>query len=1234
MSFTAADSQQPWQGIAFQGAGASASRLENCRIEGASGINAGNARSVVYIENAAPTITGCTLNGAGTGQHGIWVYSGDATLTNNTLSGFPGTGIWINSGAPTVTGNTLSGSGTGIRIEGGGGGLYQNNRLTDNTVGISVSYSNHNPVVGANSYARNAQADMIADGTITTAAGWDDPGSTTYQVGSLTVAAGTRLTIGTGRTLKFGANGTLWVNGALTASGVSFTAADSQQPWQGIAFQGAGASASRLENCRIEGASGINAGNARSVVYIENAAPTITGCTVNGIGNDSYGIWVNGNATITNNTLSGFGNGKAIWVAGGSPTVTGNTIIGNSNMLSVNRIGTGTGTVISNPAGIDCGATCAASFTSGASVTLSATADTGSSFAGWSGAGCSGTGSCIVTMDAAKTVTATFTAVAPTSYALTVSKTGTGNGTVTGPGIDCGSDCTENYTSGTSVTLSATADTGSSFAGWSGAGCSGTGSCSVTMDAAQSVTATFNTLTEVRPETISAGDFYTCGLKGDGTVACWGIGYFGETTPPAGTFTQLSAGGFHTCGLKTDGTVACWGAGAANTGYPYGQATPLPGTFTQVSAGYLHTCGVKSDGTVACWGAGTTNAASSPNYGQAIPPAGIFTQVSAGYWHTCGLKTDGTVACWGDNENDRATPPAGTFTQLSAGNFHTCGVKTDGIVACWGYNHEGQATPPTGAFLQVSAGGYHTCGVQTDGTVACWGAGTTVTGSDPDYGQALPPSDLFTELSAGQYHTCGVKSDGAVTCWGDNRYGQLGPTLTVTKAGNGTGTVTSDPAGIDCGDTCTTTYPPLTATAVTLTAAPTSGSTFTGWSGACSGVSICTVTVDTAKTVTATFNTGAPTTYLLTVSKAGTGDGKVTGKGIKCGNDCTETYASGTTVTLTATVTTGSTFAGWSGACTGTAATCTVTMTAAQNVTATFTQPVLTVTKAGSGAGTVASRPAGINCGDDCSEPYKLNTTVTLIATPANGSAFTGWSGCTPLETNPRRCTVEMSADQTVTAIFTPLPVLTVTKAGSGAGTVASRPAGINCGDDCSEPYKLNTTVTLIATPANGSAFTGWSGCTPLETNPRRCTVEMSADQTVTAIFTPLPVLTVTKAGSGAGTVASRPAGINCGDDCSEPYKLNTTVTLIATPANGSAFTGWSGCTPLETNPRRCTVEMSADQTVTAIFNTTTLGTYAPTPTLYKTSMGLDAVASSPVRDTYDPNPIVIPVSITSNGPG
>ncbi len=81
--------------------------------------------------------------------------------------------------------------------------------------------------------------------------------------------------------------------------------------------------------------------------------------------------------------------------------------------------------------------------------------------------------------------------------------------------------------------------------------------------------------------------------------------------------------------------------------------------------------------------------------------------------------------------------------------------------------------------------------------------------------------------------------------------------------------------------------------------------------------------------------------YTLTINEASAGSGTVTGTGIYCGGDCTESYASGTTVTLTATPANGSTFTGWSGACSGTGA-CTITMDAAKSVTATFT-PVATV---------------------------------------------------------------------------------------------------------------------------------------------------------------------------------------------------------------------------------------------------------------------------------------------------
>jgi fibronectin type III domain protein/List-Bact-rpt repeat protein len=76
--------------------------------------------------------------------------------------------------------------------------------------------------------------------------------------------------------------------------------------------------------------------------------------------------------------------------------------------------------------------------------------------------------------------------------------------------------------------------------------------------------------------------------------------------------------------------------------------------------------------------------------------------------------------------------------------------------------------------------------------------------------------------------------------------------LTVSKAGTGFGTVASSPAGLDCGTSCSVAFP--TGTAVTLSATPASGSTFGGWSGACTGTGTCTVTLDADRSVAATFN--------------------------------------------------------------------------------------------------------------------------------------------------------------------------------------------------------------------------------------------------------------------------------------------------------------------------------------------------------------------------------------------
>jgi hypothetical protein len=160
--------------------------------------------------------------------------------------------------------------------------------------------------------------------------------------------------------------------------------------------------------------------------------------------------------------------------------------------------------------------------------------------------------------------------------------------------------------------------------------------------------------------------------------------------------------------------------------------------------------------------------------------------------------------------------------------------------------------------------------------------------------------------------------------------------LAIVKSGTGTGSVTSSPAGIDCGGTCSGEFE--SGTSVTLTATPATGSTFAGWSGAgCTGTGTCTVTLDAAKNVTATFPLNS---YLLSITKAGSADGTVVSDlaGINCGGDCTESYPYGTRVTLTASPASGATLKEWRGACTGTNATCNLTLTGAVTATAVFSQ--------------------------------------------------------------------------------------------------------------------------------------------------------------------------------------------------------------------------------------------------------------------------------------------------------
>jgi hypothetical protein len=170
--------------------------------------------------------------------------------------------------------------------------------------------------------------------------------------------------------------------------------------------------------------------------------------------------------------------------------------------LSITLAGAGSGSV-SDGSSLTCAASCQHQYPQGTVVHLTATPAAGSSFAGWAGGGCSGTGTCTVTMAADQTVTATFGTIPPVTHTLSVSGSGSGSGSVSSipAGISCGSACSHAFAAGTPVTLTATAGSGSTFGGWSGGGCSGTGTCTVTLNGDTTVTADFTIVQPPQPRT-------------------------------------------------------------------------------------------------------------------------------------------------------------------------------------------------------------------------------------------------------------------------------------------------------------------------------------------------------------------------------------------------------------------------------------------------------------------------------------------------------------------------------------------------------------------------------------------------------------------------------------------------------------------------------------------------------------------------------------------------------------
>jgi hypothetical protein len=242
-------------------------------------------------------------------------------------------------------------------------------------------------------------------------------------------------------------------------------------------------------------------------------------------------------------------------------------------------------------------------------------------------------------------------------------------------------------------------------------------------------------------------------------------GQCSTTNAPPGPFAFLSAGNEGSCGIRTDGTLACWGET-----YWYTLPDPFPGTYTHVSR-LGGVCAVQTSGALSCWASSDNNLVAAP--------AGAFAEVAIGEPAACARRADGSVACWGSGAN---VPPGYTFESLTGGAYSFCGLETAGhAIVCWDPRYQGEMVHiEIGPFVAVDTGRFFACGLRPDGSVSCWSASFPPGFSDSNtYGQLSPPPGPFVELSVGEMHACGRRADGHVECWGADSYGQSTPPVGV-----------------------------------------------------------------------------------------------------------------------------------------------------------------------------------------------------------------------------------------------------------------------------------------------------------------------------------------------------------------------------------------------------------------------------------------------------------------------
>jgi alpha-tubulin suppressor-like RCC1 family protein len=339
--------------------------------------------------------------------------------------------------------------------------------------------------------------------------------------------------------------------------------------------------------------------------------------------------------------------------------------------------------------------------------------------------------------------------------------------------------------------------------------------------------------------TASTGYSYSCAIRDDGSLWCWGGGWAQEhvrTHPgPIGSdtdWTDVWVGWLRTCALKQDGSLWCWSIpeeGARTYPIP-AYVEPLKSTRLEKSGARPteliqgdgeHLCFFDAERALWCWG---YNGDGELGNGSTKQPE-TYQRVEGGPWkkatvggfarggvfggaHTCAIKADNTLWCWGSNQFGMlgiadsfrgiaaVTRPAqveGQWIDVSTETMTTIGIRTDGTLWAWGFRHESNASKDAHwqpeqisadtDWASLASGRDQSCALKKDGSAWCWGYKALGTGTKDrtDTPRRVQGNVRFSRIDVGSSQACALATDNTVWCWGEQKQYELGDGTTETR---------------------------------------------------------------------------------------------------------------------------------------------------------------------------------------------------------------------------------------------------------------------------------------------------------------------------------------------------------------------------------------------------------------------------------------------------------------------